>query len=226
MNTEHSNDLMHQFVYDADIPRASLRFDIIKPVISESMLLPQIDIPRMEACSCFVIGAYTALVTLTNHLLERYCKELLLVYDHGNEFMRMYKREENIPIESSSYYLKKDLSSVLKSCKSKGLLSKEQWKVFDIYREVFRNGYSHYDPSKILQGATYTVTELNVNGVLSEPKEIKFEDSPHVGLAIDDFARKNGWNYFVSVENFMRDTVKYFHNPNHDPKLPKVEYLE
>lgn len=220
------NDPMFGFVFDGDMVRASMRFEVIKPVISESMLLPEIDSPRMEICSCFVIGTYTACVTLTNHLLERYCKELLFVYDHGNQFMRMHKRDNNLPVETLSYYLGKDLSAILRACKSKGLLSKDDWKIFDKYREVFRNGYSHYDPPKILRGETFTVTDIKVNGKLGAPEKRKIEEMPNVGIAIDDFARRNGWNYFVAVENFIRITIKYFHNPNHDPNLPVISYLE
>jgi hypothetical protein len=219
------NERMFQFVFDGDMVRASKRFEIIQPVISERLLLDEIDNPRMEICSCFVIGAYTACITLTNHLLERYCKELLLVHDHGNEFMRSYKMENNLPVESLSAYLKKDLSTILRACKSKGLLSKDEWKILDKYRDIFRNGYSHYDPPKILQGATFTVSTIGLNGELGANENVKIEEMPHVGISIDDFARWNAWEYFIRVENFIRSTIRYFHNPDHDPGVPKVPYL-
>lgn len=217
---------MLRFVFDGDLVQASKRFEIVQSVVSVQMLLSEIDLPRMEICSCFVTGAYTACITLTNHLLERYCKELLLVYDHGNEFMRLDKMRNGLPIESFSYYMKKDLSATLRACKHKELLSKDEWKTFDKYRDVFRNGYGHYDPPKILQGATYTVSNINLDGKLGEDKKVKIEEMPHVGIAIDDFARRNAWRYFVLVENFIRSTIRHFHNPNHDPGFPKVSYFE
>jgi hypothetical protein len=225
-NEKSINESMFSFVFDGDPAAASKRFEIVQPVISVRLLLDEFNLPRMEICSCFLIGAYTACITLTNNLLERYCKELLLVYDHGNTYMRMYKKENNLPVESLSSYQKKDLSATLRTCKSRGLLSKDEWKILDKYRDIFRNGYSHYDPMKILQGAAYGVSMIGLNGELAEEQKMKIEEMPHVGIAIDYFAQRNAWEYFVRVENFIRYTIKYFHNPNHDPGLPKVPYFE
>ena len=203
---------------------APARMKQVQPIVSQKLMVPEIDIPRMEACNCYIIGATTACVTLTSHLLERYCKELLIQVDFGPPFMRLDFQHDGSPPPELSVYLTKDLSQTLAACKSKGLLSKETWKILDKYRDIFRNGFSHYDPSLILKGLTYKVRTLMNPGEPMEEKEFNLHDTPHVGLAIEVFAEKNAWPYMVTVENFMRTTIRYFHNPDKDPGLPVVLY--
>jgi len=153
--TQSFNEFLIPFVFSGDTYQASARFEKVQSIISVNLLLPEIDTPRMEICSCYVIAAYTACITLTNHLLERYCKELLTVFDFGDVLWQNVFLTDGTPKPDLSRYINKDLSTTLKACKTKGLLSKEDWKLFDKYKEIFRNGFSHYDPSKILQEATF-----------------------------------------------------------------------
>src|SRR5581483_4185951 len=76
---------------------AAARLTQVRPIISEIFIVPEIDIPRREACNCYVIGASTACVTLTSHLLERYCKELLIQVDFGPPFMRINFQHDGTP---------------------------------------------------------------------------------------------------------------------------------
>jgi hypothetical protein len=207
-----------------DIQNASLRLKKVRQITSESFLLPELDGPRREICNCYVIGAYSACITLTNHLLERYCKELLLTVEFGNPFLRAGSSSNKTAPPDLSQYLNKDLSATLSACKTKGLLSKQDWKIFDKYKEIFRNGFSHYDPPKILQGGTYGFSLLGVDGATTEVKGIKIQDGSMAALAINMFAERNAWPYLATVENFMRSTIRYFHNPKIDPGLPTVPY--
>lgn len=203
---------------------AVARFKQVQPIISEKFMVPEIDIPRMEVCNCYVIGATTACVTLTSHLLERYCKELLIHVDFGPQFMRINFQHDGTLPPDLSVYLNKDLSQTLAACKSKGLLPKETWKILDRYRDIFRNGFGHYDPALILKGLTYKVSTVQMPGDPKVEKEFNLHDIPHVGLAIEVFAEKNAWPYFVTVENFIRSTIRYFHNPDIDPGFQAVPY--
>ena len=203
---------------------ATARLKQVQSIVSENLMVPEIDIPRAEACHCYVIGATTACVTMTNHLLERYCKELLIQVDFGPAFMRKNFQLDDSPPPDLSVYLNKDLSQTLAACKSKCLLSKDTWKILDKYRDIFRNGFGHYDPALILKGLTYKVSMLKMPGEPIEEREFNMHDTPHVGLAIEVFAEKNAWHYLVTVENFIRSTIRYFHNPDIDPGFPVVPY--
>jgi hypothetical protein len=169
---------------------AAARLKQVGPIISENFMVPEIDIPRMEACNCYVIGATIACVTLTSHLLERYCKELLIQVDFGPPLLRINFQLDGTPPPDMSVYLNKDLSQTLASCKSKGLLSKETWKILDKYRDIFRNGFAHYDPALILKGLTYKVSIIKMPGEPMEEREFNLHNTPHVGLAVEVFAEK------------------------------------
>jgi hypothetical protein len=192
-------------------------------ITAESFMVPEIDIPRMEACNCYVIGATTACITLTNHLLERYCKELLIQVEFGPSFMRT-SFQFDYPPPDLSVYLNKDLSRTLAALKSKNLISKETWKILDKYREIFRNGFAHYDPALILKGLTYKISVMKMPGEPIEEKELNLHRIPPVGLAVEAFAEKNAWLYLVTVENLIRSTIRYFHNPGIDPGFSTIPY--
>ncbi|WP_295797622.1 hypothetical protein [Mucilaginibacter sp.] len=203
---------------------AVARMAQVQSIIAENFMLPEIDIPRIEACNCYVIGATTACITLTNHLLERYCKELLIQVEFGPPFMRTSFQFDNSPSPDLSVYLNKDLSRTLAALKSKDLLSKETWKILDKYRDIFRNGFAHYDPALILKGLTYKISVMKMPGEPIEEKELNLHQIPHVGLAVEAFAEKNAWLYLVTVENFIRSTIRHFHNPDIDPVFPMIVY--
>jgi hypothetical protein len=206
------------------LPISAARLKRVQPIISEKFMVPEIDIPRMEACSCYIIEASTACITLTSHLLERYCKELLIQVDFGPSFLRMNFQLDDSPPPDLSVYLNKELSSTLRACKAKGFLSKETWKQLDKYKDIFRNGFSHYDPAQILKGLTYKFSTQKSPGEPLKEREFNLHDIPNVGLAIEAFAEKNAWPYLVTVENFIRSTIQYFHNPNIDPGWRLVLY--
>lgn len=203
---------------------ATARLNKVRPIIAEKFMVPEIDIPRIEVCNCYVIGATTACVTLTSHLLERYCKELLIQLDFGPSFMRLNFELDGTPAPDLSVYLNKDLSQTLASCKAKGVISKELWKLLDKYRVVFRNGFAHYDPALILKGLTYKVSMIKILGGPMEEREFKLHNSPLVGMAVEIFAEKHAWSYLVTVENFIRSTIRYFHNADIDPEFPVIPY--
>jgi len=203
---------------------ATDRLRQVQPIVSENFMVPEIDIPRMEACDCYVIGAFTACITLTNHLLERYCKELLITVEFGPPFMRMDHLWNGSSPPDLSIYLSKDLSQTLAACKSKGLLSKETWKSLDKYKGIFRNGFSHYDPALILKRQTYKVSMIKLQSEPTEERELNLHGIPNVGLAIEAFAEKNAWSYLVTVENFIRSTIRHFNNPNIGPELLIIPY--
>jgi hypothetical protein len=203
---------------------AVVRLTQVQSITAENFMIPEIDIPRIESCNCYVMGATTACITLTNHLLERYCKELLIQVEFGPSFIRTSFQLDDSPPPDLSVYLNKDLSRTLAALKSKNLLSKETWKMLNKYRDIFRNGFAHYDPALILKGLTYKISVMKMPGEPIEEEELNLHQIPHVGLTVEAFAEKNAWLYMVTVENFIRSTIRYFHNPGTDPGFSMIPY--
>jgi hypothetical protein len=100
------------------------------------------------------------------------------------------------------------------------LLSKAHWKQLDKYRDIFRNGFGHYTPAKILQDRTFKVGLLKPDADNKMEKIYNLHETPFAGLAIEIFASENAWPYLVTVENFIRSTTRHFHNPKIDPGFP------
>lgn len=203
------------------IEHAAARLKKVEPVLAERFLLSEIDGPRLEICSCYVIGAFTSCITLTSHLLERYCKELLITVEFGKSFLRFIAAKTGAPPDLAKY-LGKDLSATLSACKTKGLLSKQDWKALDKYRDILRNGFGHYDPAKILQGQSITYSTIRVDNNGTEEKEIRIQDTSLAHYAVDVVAEANAWPYLVTVENFIRSTIRHFYNPDINPDLTLI----
>lgn len=187
------------------------RFELIKPIFEIEFHQYEFDCLRYEIGRCYVIDAYQACITLTNHLLERYCKMLLIYYDSGFKKIKDLKSVEKSFSEANSKYLDKDLSTTLQVCKRFGFITKEEWKSLEEYREQFRNGYSHANPEKILgdaKGGFMLGSFLNEKP--NEHHELTFSKVPFIqGIAIENFSKANALQYFIEVENLMRRTINY-----------------
>jgi hypothetical protein len=113
--------------------------------------------------------------------------------------------------QSNIKYLDVDLSATLQACKRLNLITKEEWKELEKYRNTFRNGYSHANPKQIL-GDTKGGFIL---GSFSGNKENQFRELTYSkvpflqGLAIEGFSQANALPYFIAVENLIRKTMKY-----------------
>jgi hypothetical protein len=185
------------------------RYELIKRILEVEFYQSEFDILRKEIGRCYVIAAYQACITLTNHLLERYCKILLIHIKSDFKTIKNLKSLESQFDLANKAYLDADLNSTLNACRNLNLISKEERKDLDKYRDVFRNGFSHANPEKILgdkKGAF--VMGSFISGKISETQELTLSKIPFLqGIAIEEFSKVNALQYYIVVENLIRKTV-------------------
>lgn len=225
MNEEEKKNISKMASFCRIVDHEALhRYRLVEPILQTEFYQPEFDILRNEIGRCFVTASYQACITLTNHLLERYCK-ILLVYTETE-----FKTIDNVPDLETGFdkanqkYMDKMFSETLKACRSKGLISKDDKKLFDKYREIFRNGYSHADPNKILGNAKGGFFFGSFDGkTKSEFKELTYSKIPMFqGLAIETHSKNNALPYFIEVENLIRKSI---HNIQPDDFKTKYELV-
>jgi hypothetical protein len=169
------------------------RYELIKQILEIEFYQDEFDILRNEIGRCYVIAAYQACITLTNHLLEKYCKILLI-------------------------HIKSDFKTIR-------IISKEEWKKLDEYRDIFRNGFGHANPEQILGDKKGAFIMGNfASGAIGKTQELTLSKIPvFQGIAIEGFAKENALKYFIDVENLIRKTI---HKINAEVNQAKYELLE
>lgn len=144
MNEEEKEGISKMASFCRIIDNEALhRYRLVETILQTGFYQPEFDILRNEIGRCYVIASYQACITLTNHLLERYCKILLVYTETGFRTIDDVPDLETGFDKANKKYMDKKLSETLNACRSKGLISKDDKKLFDKYREIFRNGYSH-----------------------------------------------------------------------------------
>jgi hypothetical protein len=187
---------------------------------------PELDPLRHEICLCLTFGLCQAAITLTNHFLESLLKYSLIV----NHARKNDVNEKDIDgkvvsslieyhREGFELYNNADLATTINRSCSVGLISKEQKKELHLYREKFRNAFSHSDKVK-----TFGDSEIQVTGVkleddklvmdeISQPQLAKFLVGQ--GLAQAYMAQNEAPKYFFYVDHSAREIInKLFDSKN------------
>ena len=158
--------------------------------------------PIFEINKCLILEFYRASITLKNNVLERLLKLALIYHDAGigpqptenwnSIFEGPNKKYGSIVLNTSIDY-----------CKKLGLISTEEKDVLDnIIRELFRNGFSHADSSKILADIPESIMfEASIsNPTEIRPVKVDFKKIPFLqAVQMDEFAKYNALKYFVFV---------------------------
>ena len=175
---------------------------------------PEFDPLRDEITKCLICDLCQASITLTNHLLENFLKTILIYHD------TISNRNEKTDLDLLAFrpsvetYDGLDLSQTLGRAKSKGLITKEQLKLLEKYREDYRNAYSHAEKKKIFKDMT-----INTNKVKLENNQINVSDSNETlitdlimgqGIAQVILSKKIAFDYFISVDDIIRNVLKRF----------------
>lgn len=187
------------------------RYGLMEQILKTEFYQPEFDILRKEIGRCFVTASYQGCITLTNHLLERYCKLLLIYFESGIKTISDLQSIEERFEKVNKRYLDADLNDTLNKCRSHNLITKENRKELDQYRDKFRNGYSHANPKQILgeKKGRFVLGSLS-NNKKSEVKELTYSNVPFLqGIAIAEFSKANALSYFIVVENLIRKTINY-----------------
>lgn len=156
-----------------------------------------------EINSCLIFEFHHSAITLTNNLLERLLK-LALIYnevgigpkpieDWGNVFEGPNKKYSSITLGNSIEYCKK----------LELITANEKTYLFETIRELFRNGFSHADPSKILNSIPDKTTMFHgsfSNHAKIKPVTVNQKVIPFIqAIHIECFAKENAANYFDSI---------------------------
>ncbi|NLI41679.1 MAG: hypothetical protein GX421_10950 [Caldisericales bacterium] len=175
---------------------------------------PEFDPLRDEIAKCLVCDLCQAAITLTNHLLENFLKTMLVYQD------TIQNNDKTKPLDLLTFrpsvdkFDGQDLAQTLGQAKSKGLITKDQWKLLDKYRNDFRNAYSHAEKKKIFKDKTVGTNSIKVENDqfnLSNSVQTLLIDLPFgQGIAQVILSKAIAFDYFISVDNIIRDVLNRF----------------
>jgi hypothetical protein len=179
---------------------------------------PEFDPLRDEIAKCLICDLCQASITLTNHLLENFLKTILIY----NDAIPNNENSEQLDLlsfrPSVDKFDDKDLAQTLGQAKSKGLITKDQWKLLDKYRNDFRNAYSHAEKKKIFKNKTVNTNQIKKTKnqlYLSNPAQTLLIDLPFgQGIAQVLLSKDLAFDYFISVDKIIRESLNKFEYNN------------
>lgn len=152
---------------------------------------------------CLILELHSASITLTNHILERLLKLGLIYYEAGTGAIPVEKWNA-IFWDPNKKYSDIPLGNSIDLCRKFELItSQEKRFLFDIIRQLMRNGFSHSDPSKILAGLPDETVAFHgnfsgkgeINQISLNQKVIPFFQV----VQMENFAKENSTLYFDYV---------------------------
>lgn len=163
-----------------------------------------------EIVKCLIIEAHTAAITLTNHFLERILKLALIQKASGTQPSKI--TDWNETYFASDEYSSWPMHSTIRECRELNLISDSQYDKLTDFRQTIRNGFSHYDPKKILRDSENTIDLINKSD--SENQKINglnYKEIPTFqNFFVRKFARENSEEYFDYVFNLMLSIERHF----------------
>lgn len=172
---------------------------------------PEFDPLRDEICKCLICDLCQASITFTNHLLESFFKTMLIYHDFVKQKIAINENGLIIPKNIIDKYDNLDLSQTLNQSKRKSIITKEEWKILDEYRDRFRNAYSHAEKKKI-----FKEIKVKTNKAEIEDRQIKINESimtsivnipSSQGIAQVILSKELAFNYFISVDGLIREIL-------------------
>lgn len=212
------------------IQQLIVNIDVNYPLISEAFEneygWPDVDSVRSEVCKCLICGFYQAAITLTNHLLESVLKKTLII-DESAKNKTEQSDITNVFDDATEQYANKDLDYTINQACRKGLITKKDKKLLHIFRERYRNAYSHADPQKTFSGISIPATIFTTKD-LDNPEEFfkkAFTNKPNVTLSAENNviiqglvqrikAEQEAASYFLTIDGIIRDLCSKLFNVN------------
>lgn len=156
-----------------------------------------------EVTKCLILELDKATITLTNNILERLLK-LALIYNEVGLKTLAIEEWNSIYDEPNRKYGSISLGNSIELClKNKIISQKEKDFLFDIIRELMRNGFSHADASKVLENLPNEI--LGYKGSLNNTTKLEEVFLNHKiipplqSIEIDNFAKMYASKYFEFV---------------------------
>jgi hypothetical protein len=163
-----------------------------------------------EIVKCLIIEAHAAAITLTNHFLERILKLALIQKASGVQPRNI--TDWNETYSASDKYSSWTMHDTIKECKELNLISESQLEELTNFRQTIRNGFSHYDPKKILRDAENTINLIDKSDSENEKVQgLNYKEIPTLqNFFVRKFARANSEIYFDYVFNLMLSIEHHF----------------
>ena len=183
---------------DKNFPELAKYFDFNLEVFCELNTL------IFEINKCLILEFNRATITLTNNLLERLLKLALINNDTGIGPIPIEHLNEVFE-EPNRKYGSIALGNSIEKCKKIGLISeKEKVFLFDIIRELMRNGFSHADSSKILSDLPddSPMFEGSFSNPKADLKQVSINQKiipTFQAIQMENFAKENARPYFNFV---------------------------
>ncbi len=158
-----------------------------------------------EICDCLIIGSTQAAITLTNHLFENSLKQTLITWDsQGRRFGDLGQMDETFKNEVETYD-DAVLSSNIKKCQNKGLITEKDAERLNKLKNTYRNPFSHASYSKLFKHDSTIFYSTNLKNLAEIKKEtVSISKVPLLSLlAQEEFAKNNALSYFLEVYEFI-----------------------
>ncbi len=163
-----------------------------------------------EIIKCLIIEAHSASITLTNLFLERILKLALIQKASGTQPSEI--KDWNQTYSAADKYSAWIMNDTINECKKLKIISERQFKELTNLRQTIRNGFSHYNPKKILRDSENTIDLIDKSD--SENKKIEglnYKEIPTLqNFFVRKFAKENSEKYFDYVFNLMLSIEQHF----------------
>lgn len=182
--------------------------------------LLKIDPVRKEICYCLLCEFNQAAITLTNHLLESFLKEILITYDavkNNNDKRNI----SNLFNDATNKYANKNLHYMITKAYDNKLITEEEENILHDLRNKYRNPFSHADPQKIFKGMNnIPASFINLKDISkAEDLREKIFSPPNTllsaknnimiqGILQSIIAEKESTKYFLTLDNIIRNVRK------------------
>ncbi len=162
--------------------------------------LYEVDSISQEIRMCLMLEFFQASITLTNHLLEKTLKLLLIHAESDKKQIDSFETMNSNWLEASNKYNSKDLYDTINIASSKGLIDKEQKKILHYFRERIRNGYSHSDVGKLFKDQKIPLVMGSITDSTIVHGEARIADVPMLqGIAQENMAKELALDYFLII---------------------------
>jgi hypothetical protein len=192
-------------------PGAARNFAQVRAALNTEYDLPELEKLRKELCFCVTMGLWQASICLTNVLLERFLKSILIY----NNTTTSCKGTASLPemlgtLEvSQKKYEDMGLSQTTSEALEQHLIEQEVKAQLDVFRIEFRNSFFHANPKKMFSDTTIRVTEYRLDtGQRKVHEEVPSSlFMPLHGDVMWGFAKENAIPYFIYVDHLIRATL-------------------
>lgn len=184
-------------------------FGRLYPYLEENFKWPEVNYVKDEICKCLMLNYYQAAITLTNHLLERILKLGLIYLEVGCRTAEDMSKVGDKFRPAIERYEDMILNKTINLSCSKQIITKDRKQALHRYREIFRNGFSHADMTKILGEVQGRFVQGSFKGEnTSKVFNLKFSEVPFLqGVAQRDFAEANAFYYFQIVLGTVEEVI-------------------